>query len=325
MKEHDASKGARVARAMETKGREAPRLQRYPNVTGVGVGFREVGGKLTEEVAVRVYVTKKVPLDALAPDAVLPSDIDGVPVDVIEANFRIHDTPAEHQIRHQMLKGGISIGNIELAGSGTLGAAVFDNISGQQMVLSNWHVLCGRVDCEAGEPIIQPGTGGGDAGTESDLIARLARWQLDDRVDAAVAVLAGYRFCTDDLLNLGRVARSIAGTFLGQRLSKSGRTTGVTSAEVTDVSADVSIDYGPPLGIRTLRNQIVLEGSQVSLPGDSGSVWVDENFNPVGLNFAGSSSTRGIANPMTVVAEVLKINFGSGYTLLDQVVFAAID
>lgn len=322
MSAHVPAHDPRMLRALEIKGRELARLRNYPNVTGVGVGLKEVRGRVTEDIAVRVYVSKKLPPEKLAREALLPKEIDGVPVDVIEAHLRANDDPAEHQLRHQLLRGGISIGNLLAGGSGTISASVFDNASGQQMILSNWHVLCGRTDCQVGEPIIQPGNGGGDGGDGTDLVARLARWALDDHVDAAVAVLSGQRFFTDELLHLGRVAIRPGVPLLGMSVWKSGRTTGVTSAQITDVNADVDVDYGGSLGTRTVHNQLSIGGGgAVSLPGDSGSLWVDDEMRAVGLNFAGSDDgTVATANPIEFVIDALQINFGPGVTLQDYVV-----
>jgi hypothetical protein len=201
---------------------------------------------------------------------------------------------------------------------------VFDNWSGQQLVLSNWHVLCGRPECQVGEPIIQPGTGGGDGGGAADLIARLARWQLTDSVDAAVAVLSGQRFCTDELLNLGRVAIRPGIASLGLHVTKSGRSTGVSGGHIVDVSADVEVDYGGNMGTRQTHNQLsIKDGDQVVSPGDSGSLWVDDEMRAVGLTFAGSDDgTTCSANRIELVLAALQINFGPGVTLQDYTVLA---
>jgi hypothetical protein len=54
------------------------------NVVGVGVGFRFVKGQRTETIGVVVMVTRKVPIGQLPPKDVIPSELDGVPVDVQE-------------------------------------------------------------------------------------------------------------------------------------------------------------------------------------------------------------------------------------------------
>ncbi len=55
---------------------------RKANVVGVGIGLRQQGGERTNEIALVVMVRQKVPRSQLAPDDVIPDEIDGVPVDV---------------------------------------------------------------------------------------------------------------------------------------------------------------------------------------------------------------------------------------------------
>lgn len=54
------------------------------NVVGVGVGFRSRAGKMTEEVAIIVMVTRKQSSAEIPEEDLLPSEIEGVPVDVQE-------------------------------------------------------------------------------------------------------------------------------------------------------------------------------------------------------------------------------------------------
>lgn len=305
----------RVRRAREVKQAAAERLRAYPHVTGVGVGFREVGGSRTDEIAIRVYVDRKLPRSELSDQDLLPAEVDGIPVDVIEARFEVHGGPdptAEHRRRHNPMRGGISVGNQVLVGSGTLGGSVFDNRSGRDLILSNWHVLCGSLTCAAGEPVSQPGTGGGDAGTGADLVGRLHRFVISDRVDAAVALLSGHRFLRRDLLNLGPF-EGTAAPVLGAEVRKSGRTTGVTEAVITDVSATVEV-VNYPQGTLTFDEQIVIEDDQPSARGDSGSLWIDGSNRVVGLNFAGSPGLA-LANPITAVTAELDIDIDRGITM----------
>lgn len=313
-------------RALEVKRAVAEDLRSYPNVTGVGVGFKEVGGRRTRTVAIRVYVRKKVPLAELARADRLPKTVRGVPVDVIEADFEIHQdpaNPADHRLRFDPLLGGISVGSVPTGGSGTLGCSVYGNDIGEDLILSNWHVLCGRVNCATTDAIIQPGTGGGDPGTLADQVATLFRSALTNEVDAAVARLTGDRFLLKQQFGLGSITRS-APPALGMTVRKSGRTTGVTTATITDVSADISV-RGYPGGTRAFRNQLVIEnGNQVSLPGDSGSVWVDTGGNAIGLNFAGSGDgKRGNANPIASVLAALDVSLNVGVTMQEFVALNA--
>ena len=312
-------------KALEVKRSAVNELKAYPNVTGVGVGYKEIKGRRTRSVAIRVYVRKKLPLSALARDERLPKSIRGVPVDVIQAEFRAHQdpsNPADHRLRFDPLQGGISVGSLLLGGSGTLGCSVYGNDIQEDLILSNWHVLCGRPDCTAQDPIIQPGTGGGDLGTPSDVVATLLRWALTDEVDAAVARLTGDRFLLKQQCGLGSITAAVPPT-LGMTVHKSGRTTGVTTGTITDVSADISVDYED--ATRSFVNQLAIQnGDQVSRPGDSGSIWVDDEGNAVGLNFAGTSDGKlGNANPILSVLAALDLDLRVGVTMHDFVALTA--
>ena len=54
------------------------------NVVGVGVGYRYQQGKPTGTLALVVMVRRKVPRHELAPQDILPTEIEGIPVDVRE-------------------------------------------------------------------------------------------------------------------------------------------------------------------------------------------------------------------------------------------------
>jgi hypothetical protein len=54
------------------------------NVVGVGTGFRQKGGQTTGTPAVVVMVERKVPSAQLSPQDLIPAQIEGVPVDVVE-------------------------------------------------------------------------------------------------------------------------------------------------------------------------------------------------------------------------------------------------
>jgi len=57
-------------------------LMGKPNVVGVGIGLRQREGQLTEEPAIVVSVTHKVPASQLGSWDVIPCELEGVPVDV---------------------------------------------------------------------------------------------------------------------------------------------------------------------------------------------------------------------------------------------------
>lgn len=71
-------------RASLVKRQYQGELMAKANVVGVGVGFRTRGGERTDEVALVVMVTQKLPRSQLKPEDVLPRQIEGIRVDVQE-------------------------------------------------------------------------------------------------------------------------------------------------------------------------------------------------------------------------------------------------
>lgn len=74
----------RTLRAVRVKQVYESDLLAKANVLGVGVGLRQRSGKTAAGVAVVVLVRRKVPVSQLAPQDRIPSEIEGVPVDVQE-------------------------------------------------------------------------------------------------------------------------------------------------------------------------------------------------------------------------------------------------
>jgi endonuclease G len=236
---------------------------RRPGATAVDVGFKIKGETLTDEIAIRVHVARKVPAAELPKSEVFnetgktPKKIGGFPVDVIEAKYgpsrvmasepRALDAAADAAIAalerttaFDPLIGGISCGNARVT-AGTIGAIVFNRNTCRPMILSNWHVLAGASAAAVGEGILQPGRV--DGGTQ--VVATLTRMRLDARMDAAVATLNGARGHTRDILGLGTISGTDTAT-LGMLVVNSGRTTGITRGVVDGVSWTGSIDYGDP-------------------------------------------------------------------------------
>jgi hypothetical protein len=73
-----------IARAQEVKRRHEAELLRKANVVGVGIGYCQRGGQRTDEVCIVVSVKTKLPPSQLKRSDLLPTAIEGVPVDVVE-------------------------------------------------------------------------------------------------------------------------------------------------------------------------------------------------------------------------------------------------
>jgi len=159
--------------------RTGKQLLKYPNVTGYSKRYRYRirRGKVVKELCLQVHVVKKIPEKRLRIQDVLPKEIEGIPVDVVEYGLLripplLEEGPEQTKAREsgktgviRPLVAGISIGNYAVT-AGTLGDFVVKTKSpdqGEYFMASNAHVL---VDEPARkEPvertIIQPGRADG--------------------------------------------------------------------------------------------------------------------------------------------------------------------
>lgn len=77
----DLEEVRRVKEAVESD------LMQWPGVTGVDVGRKRVGGQETGALAIRIYVQQKRDLPQ---ELALPTEIQGIPTDVVERSFEPH-------------------------------------------------------------------------------------------------------------------------------------------------------------------------------------------------------------------------------------------
>lgn len=73
-----------IKRIQAVKAAHEAALLAKANVVGVGIGFRQQQQTRTDDVVLVVMVERKIPRSQLAPDDVIPGQIEGVPVDVQE-------------------------------------------------------------------------------------------------------------------------------------------------------------------------------------------------------------------------------------------------
>ena len=59
-------------------------LMAKPNVVGVGVGLKIKGGVQTDKTSLIVLVSKKIPKVELSTEDLIPEEVEGIPVDVLE-------------------------------------------------------------------------------------------------------------------------------------------------------------------------------------------------------------------------------------------------
>jgi hypothetical protein len=307
------------------------------NVVGCGVGYKEVAGTRTGELCVVVSVAQKVSREQLAPEHLVPQALEGVRTDVQETG--VIRALLDRTDEWRPAPGGVSCGHVAIT-AGTLGCLV--TRGDQIFILSNNHVLADSNEGQPGDPILQPGPH--DGGTLANQIATLEEFVpinfgtggptcpiatgladvfnglaqiLGSRhrmrafqenpemnlVDAAIARPLSAKMVEKRILDIGEPQGVGEGT-LGLRIRKSGRTTGLTSGEITQVDATVRVSYGMG-NTATFTDQLV--AGPMSSGGDSGSAVLDEDGRVVGLLFAGSDQTT-VMNRIQNVLDALNVS-----------------
>jgi hypothetical protein len=205
--------------------------------------------------------------------------------------------------------------------SGTLGALVTDGTT--TYILSNNHVL-GRADqAAAGEDVSQPGLIDNNCAVPTIVADFTASSPLGSNVDASIAQLrTGQMDGSGFIEDIGVPTRAVVAPTVGMSVAKSGRTTGFTTGTISSINTSVSVQYQQNCGSGkkftvSYTNQIVIGPGSFSAGGDSGSLIVTNNsaHNPVGLLFAGSSSST-IANPAGLVLTRLGTAIGRTLTFV---------
>ncbi|MDC7789740.1 hypothetical protein PQJ75_28060 [Rhodoplanes sp. TEM] len=274
---------------------------------GTGIGFRVVGGLVTSEPVLKIYVTEKVTGGAISTFSAAPSNVGGMAVEVEEVGSIV---PQLYNRRYaRPVRCGVSIGH-PLVTAGTLGCLVVTR-NNHLCLLSNNHVMANSNNARVGDPIIQPGRadGGVSPGDRIAVLENFVRINFPgpNLVDAAVAwtsfAYVDPRHVTYTLNPTPLAAR------LGMTVKKNGRTTQSTVGTVTDISVNISVGY--PGGVAQFRNQIGIRGvgGPFSRGGDSGSLIVTANSSqPVALLFAGrTDNSITFANPIAAVMSALGI------------------
>ncbi len=294
--------------------RENP-FHRY-KVHGLGIGRKISGGRPTNRLVLRFYVTSKISPDKLPPEQRIPrqftfySQAEGrerqIVTDVIELSPPQLSMP-DPEDRLRPVPGGSSISSFN-GHNGTLGAWVWDNTDSSIVLLSNRHVLGHHV----GSAIIQPAASDGGQYSE-DRIGQVKRAAplsgIDENhepvpddcffVDAAVGATDDSDFFDLTVIDVGPAIYLTAEAAIDMLVEKTGQTTDHTLGIVVDVDYNTIIPF-PDEGDVVMCDQIRIEPQDDALLfssfGDSGSVIfaepMDDGLKPaVGLLFAGSGHT----------------------------------
>src|SRR5215216_365244 len=310
---------------------------KLPNVVGLGVGVRFVGGdpergiigQPTGEPVLQVLVTRKLPREALAEDDLIPRELAGKPTDVIQSGrLTILQLPPRFSLtqRFRPARGGCSISpwtnNPNQDGVGTIATAVWSSRGSAgpggaraPFLLSNNHVLANVNDNPTYTPIVQPGRG--DGGRDpADRIAELWTFeeidlfpptplnQHENTIDAAIATV-GFGALDRDIYWSGYVEGYTDANFhlMGRQVKKTGRTSGFTTGTIIGINQTADVRY---TGAGTARFQQVIITTPMAAPGDSGSLLTTWDNIAVGLLFGGGTDMT-LYNPIIEVQDILRV------------------
>ncbi len=192
--------------------------------------------------------------------------------------------------------------------AGTLGMITYDD-----KILSNAHVIAmepGTEDfLDVGTPIIQPGSG--DGGRLGERVGELEDYitidfgdEAQNYADAAIGSVDG-----DITVSPGEQFAEGANYWImgwteiskGEAVRKSGRSTGVTTGEVTHTNASVLVNYGDQTAYFVDQIVVTQEDWSFAAQGDSGSA-VDRDGEFVGLVFGGSETHAVVCKAEHVIA-----------------------
>jgi hypothetical protein len=308
----EATGSAEIGRAIAAQQRHTPALLNIQGIVGSGVGLDAAG-----DAVVRIFVA--------APGLTnLPADLDGVPVEVVVTGRFL--ALCDKQSRcDRPVPIGISTGHPDIT-AGTLGARVTDGTN--VFALSNNHVYAKSNNANLGDSALQPGPFDGGK-NPADKIGELFDFEpinmsgTDNLMDAAIVITStddigtstpadGYGSLSGDVIACDEGCANL----LDLSVQKYGRTTGLTTGNVTEVNVtvDVCFDVRGVVCFASARfvQQVAVAGASFSAGGDSGSVIVTQSdADAVSLLFAGSA-TRTLGNRMDLVLDRFSVTMDAG-------------
>jgi hypothetical protein len=214
------------------------------------------------------------------------------------------------------LRIGASVGHYQTT-AGTLGFFAQRIADGAIGIVSNNHVLA-ACDCgKEGDEVLHPAAYDGGVrplnviGTLAGNFPRLNI--VAPIVDCAFARLRDGVPYDPSTIGAGITLKPYPKPIARRRdVVKKGRTTGLTDGRITAIGLD-NVDVEYPFGTVFFNQQIEIEsreGVPFSKPGDSGSLIVDPDGNPIGLLAVGTFDCRlSYANPISAVLSTLGVTF----------------
>ncbi len=321
------------------------------NVIDVAIGYKEREGTYVEVMCFVVFVEEKKAMSDIAPEDIIPAEIEGIPTDVSTVPVEDELCGPKDGVNTDIerpLVGGVQISNGP-DGQGTLGCFANMVEDGSLVLLSNHHVLYGDYK-DTGDDIYQPDKTCCCCCT-CDMIARNVAGKRPtiggppEFVDAAIAKItvdniseqvlirnmvkglgvyqnlgaANETLTNDDALIKGVAPMTqtwdtegdpvMSPVVPGNRVRKVGRTTGRTIGEVILVGAPVDVNAGNDK-VRKYVNQIRVKSADAdkpfAIPGDSGSVLIDDQNRIVGLLMSSKFKEKPYISTCNNIHDVLR-------------------
>jgi hypothetical protein len=327
------------------RGRAAELLAQLPGVHAIGVGSKEVGGAMTGEPAIKVFVIRKLPVEEIPEAERIPGTIGGIRTDVVETG-QVHLTaapppganrPADSDEgddgRHRSLIGGSQISMDGSEHVGTMGCFVWNTANQAQV----WGLTCYHVVSppDIAAPVAgttdvgQPDTGS-SCGCCKGKFGKYAGGNRvgppngsPDRDEAVLRVSAGMKWRAD-IMGIGTNGADgpVAGTHQVTTneansgtypVRKRGKRTRLTGGIVSTLVS------GPTI----TDNVLVVNPNPAPSPGtsffdwhgDSGSVLINDAGQVVGLVYSTDDAGHGYALMIGGVLSRLSADLGAGVTL----------
>ena len=268
---------------IDAKEREEDRLLSLPGVTGVAIGLKRIGGKVTDEVVIHVYVERKLPEGELKPGDRIPPTIGGHKTDVIETG------PI---VEAKALQPGAQIASTWLLGTiacfvqGTVLRHDGERLLEEPLNGKRFLVTCAHVTNQENGCVYHPGL---PHFGFTDLVATVSAEVYRGSVDAALCQLKdGWDF-KNDIPEIGPIKGRLTRRLTKEnvrspyRVRKFGRTTEYTESTIDAVEALVKITESGRLLHSMLMISPTTSGEPFADAGDSGSPVVNDQGELVGI------------------------------------------
>lgn len=287
----------------KVKEKHQAELLKKKGVLGVGVGHKIVEGKDTGRDAIVVVVEKKLPETVLLTEEKVPSRIDGIETDVIDAGGIIE--PMQHRQKHRPVIGGIS-GKVEGGTACSIALICFKD--GKEHLLTNEHCVHNRQD-KTGKKFLQPSPA--DGGRMTDAIGiinnppRIKNSEVN-KIDCNIVPLDKSIPYDLTVLGLENYPKKWVKPAVGMKFVKIGRTTGKTLGTISHINALAKVNYGGDLGVCEFFPCIFALQNNYNIVsgGDSGSCIFNEE-GVIGQTFAAAPNLA-----IFLVGEIIRDELG---------------